>query len=109
MSEVEVKVKVKAIRKSRSHKYMTTEQVIEKQAYQKAYVLKNKKHLSEYNAIYYDNRKDEMKKYYIDNLAKIKARLQTKVECPCGRTIMKRSLKQHLSTKRHLKKIKVGK
>ena len=60
------------------------------QAYKKEYSEKNKKRLLE-----------KSKKYYEDNKAKVKLRINVKVNCECGEEISKSNLLRHQRSRKH--------
>jgi len=76
------------------------------QEYKKEYRENNKHKIQEYDKDYRKNNKhkiqEQMKKYRESNKSKINA----KVKCECGCEIVKRHLKEHQATKKHLEKMK---
>ena len=85
----------------------------------------NKLYMEEYNKKYYEIYKEKIqeqkKNYYEANKSKIqkrmreqkkvyyesnKSKLNAKVKCECGCDVMKRHLKEHQATKKHLDKVK---
>lgn len=51
------------------------------------------------------HRKEYMRKYYKNNLEKIRKRINVLVECPCGTKVQRYNLERHQLTKNHLNKI----
>jgi len=91
------------------------------QEYQKEYQKNNKPKIQEYKKEYQKNNKPKIqeykKEYRESNKLKIqerdkeyreanKQKINEKVKCECGCDVMKRCLKQHQATKKHLDKMK---
>ena len=89
--------------------------------YTKEYYESNKPKIQERNKEYREANKPKIqerdKKYYEENKTKIqerskeyreanKAKINEKVKCECGCDVMKRHLKRHRATKKHLEKMK---
>jgi len=93
----------------------------EKQEYNKEYntnYYENNKHkIQEYYELHKEKVKEQVKEYKKNNKLKIqerdkdyrdnnKLKINEKVKCECGCDVMKRYLKQHQATKKHLEKMK---
>ena len=74
--------------------------------YDKEYYKSNKPKIQEQNKKYRETNREKMnekeKNYRENNREKINA----KVKCECGCEVMKRHLKKHQATKKHLDKVK---
>ena len=76
------------------------------QEYNKEYSEVHKPKKQEYNKEYYElhkeKKKEQVKEYQKNN----KLKINEKVKCECGCDVMKRYLKRHQATKKHLDKMK---
>ena len=72
----------------------------------KEYQKNNKPKIQEYHTNYYENNKPKIQEYKKKYQKNNKLKINEKVKCECGCDVMKRYLKRHQATKKHLDKMK---
>jgi len=76
------------------------------QEYMEEYRENNKEKIQEQMKEYRENNKEKIQEYKKEHYEENKAKINAKVKCECGCEIVKRYLKEHQSTKKHLEKMK---
>jgi guanylate kinase len=72
------------------------------QEYRKEYYETNKEKIQEYYETNKEYIKEQTKQHYENNKEQIKEKMKEKITCKCGSVVLKRDLKRHEGTKKHI-------